>query len=215
MKVELRELESNVYFLKFDNQYELTVTMLRFQEFYESAYPNIQYKYFTLEDYMDTYAADQGNFTYCSDWNGFNIPSKSLMSFLEVYRGKLRDKEIQVIELLTDAILSGEKFYVIAGCEDKVIVHEMAHALYYVNEEYRENMDTLLASLPKELMKRFTDALTEVTYSPLVHMDEVQAYCVDNFYMKENQLPNMKLKKADEKYFEQFYSLFREYYENN
>lgn len=212
MNIQGKNLGNNIYFLKFDNQYELTITMLRFQEFYESKYTNILHKYFTLEEYMDTYAADKGNFTYCYDWVGFNIPSNSLISFLKVFKEKMREKELQVIELLSLILISGKKFYVIAGYDEKVIVHEMAHALYYSNKKYRKDMNTLLKTLPEDIINRFSKALTKATYNKHVHMDEIQAYCVDNYYSQKNQLPNMKIKKSDKKYFKQFYNLFKGYY---
>ena len=88
--MRLKQVYPGLYFLKFPNQYELT--MIRLQEFYESPYKNIRGKHFTLEQYMDAYAKHKGNFTYCSDWNGFNIPSIVIQDFFIIFH-PIRDKE--------------------------------------------------------------------------------------------------------------------------
>lgn len=62
------------------------------QEHYESANPRFRKFPFTLEEYMDWYAAnqpdresrpenEQGHFTYTQDWSGFNIPSDIIAEF--------------------------------------------------------------------------------------------------------------------------------------
>lgn len=209
--MELKQLYPGVYFLKFKNQYEVTMSMLRFQEFYESPYKGIRNEYFTLEQYMDVYAKAMGNFTYCTDWNGFNVPSHVIRSFLTVFDDDLRDKELAVLDKI-DHLFNDGLFYLIAGHDDSVIVHEVAHGLFYVNKEYRKRVLALIKTMPKTFVSRFKEGLKKQGYCKQVYLDEMQAYCVDNYVHRRNQLPAMKVLSRDRKQFRKFYELFKEYY---
>src|SRR4249920_176504 len=72
-----------IFLVRFDSQYELASTFLRIQEHYESS--RFRGRVFTLEQYMDWYAARFGAFTYFEDWSGFNVPSTAFEPF---YRGR-------------------------------------------------------------------------------------------------------------------------------
>ena len=63
----LTEIENNIYHVKFENQYQITSTFMRLQEFYESSHKNIKHHFFTVEEYMDIYAKENGNFSYYID----------------------------------------------------------------------------------------------------------------------------------------------------
>ncbi|MEK7106247.1 MAG: ABC transporter ATP-binding protein, partial [Patescibacteria group bacterium] len=69
----------SIYLVEAPTQYALASTFLRFQEHYES--PKFRGQFFSLEEFMDWYAEEYGNFTYYKDWTGFNIPSYILKSF--------------------------------------------------------------------------------------------------------------------------------------
>ncbi|MDB5254555.1 MAG: hypothetical protein JWL80_621, partial [Parcubacteria group bacterium] len=74
-----REVRPHVYLLEFQTQAELASTFLRFQEHYES--PEFKGKIFTRAEFEKWYAGENGSFSYCSDWSGFNIPSIILEPF--------------------------------------------------------------------------------------------------------------------------------------
>lgn len=209
--MKLKQLYPRIYFLKFKNQYAATMSMIRFQEFYESPYPKIRGKYFELEQYMDAYAKAMGNFTYCSDWNGFNVPSHVLKKFIEMYGEDLRDKELAVLDKI-DYLFPDGPFYLITGHDDSVIVHEVAHGLFYVNKEYKKRVLALIKTMPETFVSRFKDGLKKQGYCKQVYLDEMQAYCVDNYVHRRNQLPAMRVLSRDRKQFRKFYELFKEYY---
>ena len=43
-------------------------------------------RYFTLEEFMDCCAKYEGNFTYCTDWSGFNVPGNTILEFIELFQ---------------------------------------------------------------------------------------------------------------------------------
>jgi hypothetical protein len=154
----------------------MAASFLRVQEHYESR--KFHGRVFTLEDYMDWYAKEYGNFTYYQDWDGFNVPSSAFEPF---YRGKfdpLSKKETRLLDLLRNE--SG-KFYVIGILEDSNdlendgLQHEIAHALYHVDLAYQREVRRLmkgydLAPISRQLMK--------MSYHRSVVSDEIQAYMV-------------------------------------
>lgn len=74
-----KEILPHIFHVNFSSQEELASTFLRFQEHFES--PSFKGKIFSLDDYKRWYIKHSpngqktGEFTYYSDWSGFNIPS--------------------------------------------------------------------------------------------------------------------------------------------
>jgi len=61
--------------------------------------------------------------------------------------------------------------------------HEIAHGLYYLNDDYKFEIDTFLAEINKKdilKMKKIIEA--ENIYSENKIMDELQAHLVNNYY---------------------------------
>jgi hypothetical protein len=80
-RISTHKIADGIYLLRFKTQYELTSTFLRVQEYYES--PRFQGRIFTLEQFMDWYAAQYGSFSYFEDWSGFNVPSTAFQPFFD------------------------------------------------------------------------------------------------------------------------------------
>lgn len=178
MKVNV--LNNNIIHFIGNNQYELASSFVRLQEFYESPKDNIRGKYFTLEYFMDEYALDHDNkFTYFQDWEGFNIPGNIVLSFFEKLNNDLRPKEKFILELLTKYIDNNDaNFYVIGSIDDHLITlrHEYAHALYYLNEDYRCYREYMLEETSDELKTYLYDKLAKKGYYQNMFNDEIQAY---------------------------------------
>lgn len=66
------------------DSWDLAMTFLRMQEWYESPNPKFARKHFTLEEYMRWYQKAYGNgaFTYPKDWTGFNVPSTAVLAIM-------------------------------------------------------------------------------------------------------------------------------------
>jgi hypothetical protein len=157
-----------------ESQYELTSTFARIQEFYESPNPQIKNNYFTLENLMDAYAKQHGNWTYNSDWNGFNIPDSYIRKFFSLFHD-LSTREKQMHDMLIKYIESNVHFYLIGvHSEESEIEHELAHALYYINPFYTYRMNTFTQEWKKST--QFKENLIKDGYCQEVLDDEVQAY---------------------------------------
>lgn len=210
--MKITEVKPNIYFILFDSAYEAGMTMLRFQEFYESAYPSIRNKFFTLEEYMDTYSKEHGDFTYCSDWSGYNLPDFIIRKFLLKFKGRLRLKEKALINLIQSALKSKNKFYIIAGSNKKdVFMHELAHALFYIDKAYASEIKKALVRLPSELFMRIGEKLTQLGYVDNVIIDELQAYGVEIGKDLKNPIPNLRLNLRDMSLFKPIYNIFEQY----
>lgn len=139
MKIIKREILDRIYLLEFASQYELASTFLRFQEHYES--PRYRGQVFSLEEYMDWYANQYGNFTYYQDWVGFNIPSVTLEPFRHGLFDPLLEKERRLLKLFSR---TRGRFYVIGTARTEgrlsrgTVEHELAHGLFWMNDVYRE-----------------------------------------------------------------------------
>jgi len=151
----IQEIMPHVYRLHFSSHYELTMSFLRFQEYYESE--RYRKRVFSLDDYMEWYAKvhGEGVFTYTEDWGGFNVPSWALLGVIKDSDGipdlnKHDRRMFTVINWVADKE-EGNPFYFIGTSEECIdgdhkdtLDHEIAHALFTVNEEYRRKVGELL-----------------------------------------------------------------------
>jgi hypothetical protein len=173
VSISKRRLAKAIYLLRFRNQYELTSTFLRVQEHYES--PEFHGRTFTLEQYMDWYAATYGNFTYYQDWSGFNVPSTALRPFYEGKFDPLSDKEKRLLALFRNL---QERFYVIGvyrGSGKGNLTHELAHALYFTDADYRRDVRKSMNGYDTSALER---QLAKAGYARHVIPDETQAYLI-------------------------------------
>lgn len=172
MKIEKRKIGEGVYLLRFQTQYEMTATFLRVQEHYES--PRFHGQIFDLEEYMDWYAAENGNFTYYEDWSGFNVPSTALEPFYEGKFDPLSRKERQLLSLFRGV---RKPYYVIGvyGRGADSLKHEAAHALFFVDQEYRKQV---LESMRDYDASGLARKIEKSGYARHVLPDETQAYLI-------------------------------------
>lgn len=174
--MQIDKVTDNIWYLLFENQYKLCSTLMRMQEFYESPLKNIRGKVFTLEQFMDSYAAFRGDFSYTSDWGGFNVPGNVVRKFFEKFSHDLLLKE-KVLKHALAPLMKQKKFYVIAGYErGKVFEHELAHAFYYLRPQYKKDMLKLEEKISKKKLATIHAKLKKLGYDESVYEDEVQAY---------------------------------------
>jgi len=204
--------EVNVYKIAYDTaiinvqyntRYELCSSFMRMQEFYESDIDCIKGRYFTIDTYMDEYAKKNGGFSYTMDWSGFNIPSKVYHEFNRIFFRKLIKKEkilnfhIQnQLNTVFGASFNCDKFYIIGSYKDcprqaSVIEHEIAHALYSLDEDYKYHADVNCGVVP------FRDDIIKVLkdwgYADSVIKDELQAYIATNCTRDWESFPTVDL----------------------
>ena len=190
--MNVKEIYPNLFLYTFPNQYELASTFIRLQEFYESPYKEIKGKYFELDQYMDLYVKDQkdNKFTYFEDWNGFNVPGNIIQEFKDKFEEHFTNKEYDLFQSLRksgktyDKSWKGckkihkEKYYIIAVVDKgkDTIQHEIAHGLYYLNKDYKREMNKLIKQMLLPLRSRAEIYLKKTGYCKAVLKDELQAY---------------------------------------
>jgi len=210
MKIE--ELSKNLFFIKFKNQLELASTFIRLQEFYESQYEEIHGKYFTVEQYTKLYVKDRGKFDYYEVWSGFNLPSRVVRRFMKVFNGKLMKKEKDLLRFLeVNGVFARKKFYIIAGASYNVVEHEKTHGYYYLNRDYRREIDETIAKLPYDFLYRLQTSLLMKGYAVSVLKDETQAYCIDFAIARKNTLVGFEWKDSDLRAVQRIYDIFSRY----
>ncbi|MCK9440291.1 MAG: hypothetical protein M0Q13_02605 [Methanothrix sp.] len=176
MNIEIKEIRKRVFLLKFNNQYDITSTFMRLQEFYESPYKGIRGCYFTLEEYMDIYAKENGNFTYTTDWSGFNIPDNIVREFFRLFENKLLNKERNLLDKISFLLNNDEKFYLIGVYKSHDLEHEISHAYYYLDKKYKKTMNLITDKLDRNFFNDIYNKLLNMDYCKNVIMDEIQAY---------------------------------------
>lgn len=211
---KIKQIVDRVYQLSFKNRFDLTMTFMRFQEYYES--PKFRDKVFTFAEFMRWYSVKYGKgaFTYTKDWNGFNIPAVKIKELMD------RLVEEQLIEDLTeyDLLMFGlihkikEKvgdwnFYLIGihGDDVSTAKHEICHGMFWTNETYRKEATTLVKNLPKKARQNLEKVLKKRGYHPSVFVDEINAYMSTGLINKMN-------KKLLKRYRKDFKLLFRRYH---
>jgi len=184
--VKLQHLGHNIYHVSDLIQYELSSTLFRLQEFYESPSRQLRGKYFTLEEALDCAARRQKD-SYSDDYTfgwfdataGCNVPGYVVRRFYKKFRYDLLKKEKRLFDMLKSVVRSDDKFYLIGTYDKESLKHEVAHALYYLVPEYKKEMNALTRKLPYK--KAFKKRLIHYDYTnnDTILKDEIQAYMTE------------------------------------
>ena len=193
MKLDIKIINKNIFHIIFENKLEMTSTLLRIQEHYES--PKFKGKVFTLGQYREYYINKHGNFNYYEIVDGMNFPATAFNAFLKGSFDPLSEKEQYII----DRIAKGSACkYVIAtyGEADKeTIEHEICHALYFTEESYRDQVNTIVDSYDMSDIKKW---LKGQDYDEAVLNDEIHAYNVcDSKYLDEHNVATNPQMQSD------------------
>lgn len=202
----LKEVAPKIFAVVVPNDYDRAMLFCRAQEFYESDNSLFNGQDFSIWDYMKWYSdKNKGLFTYPKDWNGFNIPfSVALNCIIGTEEETPYDNIMQEI---LDKILLTENYYgsyIIGTKLDNGLTfkHEMAHALYYTNEEYKNIVDKLTSEIPLKYYNIMVINLLNLGYDKSVINDEIQAYISTNYNHKyfNNGVEIGMLKELHKKY---------------
>jgi hypothetical protein len=179
----------NCLLFEFDNQKELALSFCRVEEYYEGK-PSVNGKYLTLEDFLDAFMDKDGNITYFNYWSGFNIPGNIFKKWWdEPYASEKTKWETKLADEVSRKLDLEKPFYIIGGLKGdmNVIDHEIAHALYYMNESYKVEMEDLNYHFFKTHRMQYSKMvkkLKKMGYGENVIRDEIQAY-MSTSYKKE------------------------------
>ena len=177
-KMTIKELQSGIYLVSCKTQRHLAHTFMRFQEHYESPNPEFRKRPFSRREYIAWYRKKFGQFSYYSDWSGFNIPGYILKPFMQLEFKHITVDEGWVLTYFGKKDL--DKVYIIGVSEDngqEALDHEMAHAFFHLNQEYREKVTKALeSSLGPILKRKLRSFLLRNNYCEEVVIDEMNAY---------------------------------------
>ena len=170
----------NCLLLEFNTQKDLALAFCRVEEYYEGQ-PQLNRKYTSFVDFIDFFMKDDGSINYFNYWSGFNIPGDV---FKEWFQKEMSDKtywELALADEVEKKLDLTEPFYVIGGKKGdmNVIDHEIAHALYYMSESYKGEMESLNYDFFKNHRMQYSKMvkkLKKMGYGENVIKDEVQAY---------------------------------------
>lgn len=178
IKYKAKEIRPLVTALVVPDDYDRAMLFWRVQEFYESPCKRFRGSSFTFWDYARWYAKRyKGSFSYPADFVGFNLPlivAKKCYETNEVETPY--DREMKSI--VDSLFVNGERRYLIGAesLKGDTFDHEMAHAMYYTDDAYRNEMDDITRSVPKPSMSAFKRNLGKIGYCSSVFRDEIQAY---------------------------------------
>lgn len=216
VKGVVKEIQPKIFCALIDDDYDRAMLFCRYQEFYESPIKKFRGKYFSWAQYMRHYKDfwKKDTFTYPVDWSGYNIPKECIEKGLEVFH-----KETEYDVIMNDIYYFCEnyplrfnkprgKWYLIgASSKDlKTVDHEIAHGLFFTNNDYRNKMTLLVNSLPKNIREKVFKKLIKMGYvnDKKILIDETQAFMSTGLY---NGLETKEIKK----YEKDFIKVFKEY----
>jgi hypothetical protein len=178
IKYKVEEVRPNVIAVVVPDDYERAMFFWRVQEFYESPCKLFRGSSFSVWDYARWYSRKYGGcFSYPRDFVGFNLPLVVAKKCYEM--NPVETPYDQEMKSLVDSLfLNGERKYLIGAesLKGSTFDHEMAHALYYTDDSYRNDMDEVTAGLSKPALSAFRKNLAKIGYCRQVFKDEVQAY---------------------------------------
>lgn len=169
--------------------------MLRIQEVYES--PEFRNKKgFTVQEYKNWYTKEYGKFDYYNIWDGFNVPKSSLEHFIKYFTPYSQ----QECEILMH-YWADDPDYLIAISKESVpstLKHELVHALYALDWQYRIRCWFVLVQLWSDLINCFKSLLNE-KYDTSVLLDECNAYLVEREWKPDKINNKIRFIKVQEK----------------
>lgn len=189
-RAKITEKINGVFLFTFKTRLEMCATFLRLQEYYEC--PKFRGKIFSLEEYALWYKKENGEFSYCNDWDGMNVPSYVLKPFKDKSFNPCK-VEKSLLDSIKNKTKEMNKFYLIAvnegsGSEDYIwecIKHELAHAMFYINDEYKLEVLNVLNTIPINVRNIIKGKLLNGGYTDNVVEDETHAYLIDYYYMND------------------------------
>lgn len=218
--LKFKKITDDIIHIQLPTREKLAEAMIRFQEYYESPFPDIRGKIFTLgyvrskgSRHMSGVATYEGGKHYEADWSGYNFPSHILDPFVRGLFDPLTSYEQDIVNALK---CKEGKFYIIGtfGEDDpsETLTHEICHALYYINPQYKKEVDVVLKQYN---LSNFKKAMREWGYCEEVLDDECHAYMsadydwffskkkedVKKFNIKIDRSIHIKLSKIREKHF--------------
>ncbi len=165
----------NIIFFRYKTKYDMCNVWMRIQEHCLST--SIGHKVVSQKDIINWWKTfPRGNVNYMHYWDGFNFPSKDVNSFLRTYKKeKLLIQEQKALNILKK-IYPTSSYYVITGVNNETFIHELHHALFYLDKKYRKEITKIIRKYNvKEIEAKLA---SEMAYPEDTMIDEVSAYLI-------------------------------------
>lgn len=219
MKIKLNVINDNILLFKFKKIGDISLTFFRVQEYYESQSAKFLGKKFSVFDFIKESIDKDGLIPYFYEWSGFNVPGHVYDEWFDLFHhDELTEYEQELSHLIRENRPKEGPFYVIASLEkDKsTIDHEIAHALFHLNKNYRLDMTTLVIKMNQEFpenKERLKNYLNELGYNEKVFVDEFQAYLSTEktARLKDKEDFNLKCSKKFLEHVEEYRNCLKEY----
>lgn len=220
LNLKVHRVAKGIYSVVIPDAYERCMLFMRAQEYYETPLKEFNGKTFDLFEFMNAYRKKFGSKVTCDytkHWAGFNVPSESIekcykqlcqmdnQKYMTVY-----DWEMLVILKAIRQHQPKGKFYLIGVDSERsgIMKHELAHAFYYTNMDYKaEMMSAIVTNMTEDCRNKFNHALKLLGYEEKVYMDETQAFLSTGLHVTMNRVPRVKtLSKIFSKIYKQYYN---------
>ena len=181
----LYEVAPKIYAVQVSDDYDRAMLFLRAQEYYESAFSDFRGRTFNIFAYMNRYRKHWGkdHFSYPADWSGYNVPSTEVegcYAQLDYETDMITPYDEHMMNILWQIRQHQRrgKFYLLGvdSLDSWVMDHEMAHARFFTDSEYKKEMTGILAQMPTKLINELNEFLIKEGYPEKVLADEAQAY---------------------------------------
>ena len=215
-QIELYHCGDHIWAVRSTERTTRALMFMRAQEYYESSFDEIIGKQFKVSRFVDIYKQHYGKqeFTYGSDWAGFNIPS----TVLEECMFNVPEDEINNWDKLMISVIntikeqeSGHNYYLLGVDEldNSLLEHEFAHAMWFTLPEYKAEMSELNEECDPIVKDMMYKCITEYGYADHVLPDEMQAYMSTGLgkKMQEMNIPDVEIwQQKYREIFDNYYS---------
>lgn len=189
---DVTPIEADIICFRFQSNKTLAYAMCRIQEHYESPFPEIKGKVFTLGQLRSVGSSShkglslyEGGNHFGALFSGYNWPSYALDPFIKGMFDPLTSYEQDIVNILK---YRNSDYYAIGVSEDlesdltPVLKHEICHALYYLSSSYRKEAHIILQRMESthQTVTKMRSYLQEAGYHPDVFMDETNAYLTED-----------------------------------
>lgn len=185
LNFKLKQVNPGIFMISVKDRYNRAMLFCRVQEFYESPNTKFRGKPFSIWDYIEWYSRDNGGFTYPFDWSGFNFPLEVAERCYQIssIENKYDEIFINIIQDIKSIVGDNKKSYIIGIDESQQsdYKHEMCHAFYYLNNNYKKEANRILSGIDKKTFNTMCKNLLKMGYTKKVLKDEVQAYLTADF----------------------------------
>jgi hypothetical protein len=219
LKGKVKEIKPFIFAAVIKNPYDRAMLFCRYQEYYESPFPEIRGNVFTIEEYMKVYTQNNNKlfFSYPNDWAGYNVPSGILNEANKKFKetaGPYDTIMSNIIEYCEKESLRRNNYephlWYLVGVDkfnSTVMDHEIAHGLYYTNMNYKVEMDYLTGDMLLKDQISLRKELIKMGYAndKCILYDEIQAFMATGSLGTWN-------KKLYDKYSPEYVRVFKSHY---